>query len=46
MLRFMSVDKALEIKVYIILSEYLSSHELNTLSKEIKATTIYNKQRN
>ena len=42
----MSVDRALGINVYNILSEYWSLLELDKLSYERKATTIYNKQRN
>ena len=37
----MSVDRALGIKIYNILSEYWASLELDKLSYETKATTIY-----
>ena len=37
----MSVDRLLGIKIYDILSEYWSSLELDKLSYETKASTIY-----
>ena len=37
----MSVDRALRIKIYNMLSEYWSSLELDKLSYETKVTTIY-----
>ena len=41
MIRTMSVDRALGIKIHNILNEYWSSLELDKLSYETKATIVY-----